>query len=82
MYRTGLNWARSWLRRRRRSKEKAPLLARDDAVDARPVDTDLAEALGALSEDHRAVVVLIVVQVQVVRGVSYHPNLILLGIVV
>ncbi|MDW3218618.1 MAG: sigma-70 family RNA polymerase sigma factor [Acidimicrobiales bacterium] len=58
VYRTGLNWARSWLRRRRRSKDKAPLLARADAVDERPVDTDLAEALKTLSDDHRAVVVL------------------------
>ena len=58
VYRTGLNWARSWLRRRRRSRVKAPLLARADAVDAPLVDTDLADALAGLSDDHRAVVVL------------------------
>lgn len=58
VYRTGLNWARSWLRRRRRSNENAPLLARADVVDERPVDIDLAEALQALSYEHRAVVVL------------------------
>ncbi len=58
VYRTGLNWARSWLRRRRRSNEKAPLLARADVLDERPVDIDLAEALQTLSYEHRAVVVL------------------------
>lgn len=58
VYRTGLNWARSWLRRRRRSTEKAPLLARPDSHSPYLVDTDLAEALDLLSDDHRAVVVL------------------------
>ena len=58
VYRTGLNWARSWLRRRRRSSEKAPLLARPDSHTPHLVDTDLADALDLLSDDHRAVVVL------------------------
>lgn len=58
VYRTGLNWARSRLRRRRRSTVKAPLLARADAVEPVEIDTDLAHALALLSDDHRAVVVL------------------------
>lgn len=58
VYRTGLNWARSWLRRRQRSVDKGPLLASANVVDAPVVDTDLSEALAQLSEDHRAVVVL------------------------
>ena len=55
VYRTAMNWARSWLRRRRRE--------RDRPLHQRPVDPfasvepGLAAALAALSEDHRAVVV-------------------------
>lgn len=55
VYRTAMNWARSWLRRRRRE--------RDRPLHQRPVDPfaavepGLAAALSALSEDHRAVVV-------------------------
>ena len=58
VYRTGLNWARSWHRRRRRAAAKAPLIAQPDAHMDDPVDTDLADALARLSDEQRAVVVL------------------------
>jgi RNA polymerase sigma-70 factor, ECF subfamily len=58
VYRTGLNWARSFLRRRKRSKPKDQLTARPDATDDRPGDADLERAIAGLSDDHRAVVVL------------------------
>ncbi len=58
VYRTGLNWARSWLRRRKRGAAKDPLVATPHRIDDRPVDTDLARAVTRLSDDHRAVVVL------------------------
>ncbi|MEZ5378552.1 MAG: sigma-70 family RNA polymerase sigma factor [Acidimicrobiales bacterium] len=58
VYRTGLNWSRSWLRRRRRGHEKDLLVALPATTFDRPVDTDLARAITRLSDDHRAVVVL------------------------
>lgn len=58
VYRTGLNWARSWLRRRKRAADKAPLVAATGSVPDRHVDVDLADALATLSDDQRAVVVL------------------------
>ncbi len=58
VYRTGLNWARSWLRRRKRARAKNLLLAGTAAVSDQRPDTDLTRALQGLSDDHRAVVVL------------------------
>lgn len=58
VYRTGLNWARSWMRRRKRGRDKAPLIARPAASCDRPIDPDLSDALAGLSDDHRAVIVL------------------------
>lgn len=58
VYRTGLNWARSWLRRRKRGAAKDPLLAVPAAGVDRPADTDLSRAIARLPHDQRAVVVL------------------------
>lgn len=58
VYRVGLNWARSFLRRRKRAKSKAGLVARPHATTDSPANTDLARAVSSLSDDHRAVVVL------------------------
>ena len=58
VYRTGLNWAKSWLRRRKRSKPKDRLLAAADLVVDHHPDTDLAEAIAALNDEQRAVVIL------------------------
>lgn len=58
VYRTGLNWARSWLRRRRRGAVKDLLVANPDRAEDRPVDRDLLAALDRLPERQRAVVVL------------------------
>ena len=56
VYRVGLNWARSWLRRVRRERERRPLLAQDHAVEDRPRDLDLEHALASLNDAHRAVI--------------------------
>ncbi|MEM9135655.1 MAG: sigma-70 family RNA polymerase sigma factor [Actinomycetota bacterium] len=58
VYRTGLNWARSWLRRRRRGAVKDRLVATSDRTEDRPVDHDLLDALDRLPDKQRAVVVL------------------------
>ena len=58
VYRTGLNWARSWLRRRKRGAAKDPLLAVPAAGVDRPADTDLSRAIARLPHDQRAVIVL------------------------
>lgn len=58
VYRTGLNWGRSWLRRMARAAAKAPLVARSATVEPTSHDPGLDQALGALSADQRAVVVL------------------------
>ncbi|MEL7156895.1 MAG: SigE family RNA polymerase sigma factor [Actinomycetota bacterium] len=61
VYRTGLNWARSWLRRRRVGAAKTDLLAarsRSDQTDDQPGDADLAAAIARLPHRQRAVVVL------------------------
>ena len=55
VYRTGMNWARSWLRRRRRERDR-PLHHRPQDPFA-AFEPGLAAALAGLSEDHRAVVV-------------------------
>lgn len=57
-YRTGLNWARSWLRRRKRSRPKDLLLARSDSTNDVTPDTDLARAIATLNDEQRAVVIL------------------------
>ena len=57
VYRVGLNWARSWLRRVRRERERRPLLAQQYAVEDQPRDLDLEQALESLNDAHRAVIV-------------------------
>ena len=57
VYRVGLNWARSWLRRVRRERERQPLLAQPHATVDRPPDLDLERALDSLNDAHRAVIV-------------------------
>ncbi len=54
-YRVGLNWARSWLRKRRREVAAPPP---DAVVFDRTADPELLAALGRLSVKLRAVVVL------------------------
>ena len=56
VYRVGLNWARSWLRRRRTERRRQERL-RDGSVDRLP-DPDLERAMAGLSTQHRDVVVL------------------------
>lgn len=58
VYRTGLNWATSWLRRVKRARTKAPLLAEPSAGLSGHADVDLMAAVMELGEKHRAVVVL------------------------
>lgn len=55
MYRVGLNWGRSRLRRRRR--EVDAVFTPERSVPAIEADRVLADALATLSHDHRAVVV-------------------------
>lgn len=57
VFRVGLNWARSWLRRVRRERERRPLLAQPDATEDRARDLDLERALATLNDAHRAVIV-------------------------
>ncbi|WP_423919752.1 RNA polymerase sigma factor [Candidatus Poriferisodalis sp.] len=57
VYRVGLNWARSWLRRARRERERQPLLAQPHSTEDRARDLDLERALASLNEAHRAVIV-------------------------
>ena len=57
VYRVGLNWARSWMRRARRERERRPLLAQPHAIEDRPRDLDLEHALDSLNDAHRAVIV-------------------------
>ena len=57
VYRVGLNWARSWLRRVRRERERRPLLAQPYATEDRAHDVDLERALETLNDAHRAVIV-------------------------
>lgn len=56
VYRTGLNWARSWRRRHRR--EKLGVDSHQVGVTVDRVDVDLAGAMRDLDDKHRAVVVL------------------------
>jgi len=57
VYRVGLNWANSALRRRRRHRAKQSLLAVPSVASDIPGDIDLQRALGELSDDHRSVVI-------------------------
>jgi RNA polymerase sigma-70 factor (ECF subfamily) len=52
-----MNWARSWLRRTRRERDKRPLLLNHELIEDDVVDVDLERALGGLSPSHRTVVV-------------------------
>lgn len=56
-YRVGLNWARSWLRRRRRERDR-PVQFGPTEAHQQPVDPNLVAALNKLSVDHRSIVVL------------------------
>lgn len=58
VYRTGLNWATSFLRRRKRSQYKDYLAAKPELGAELPPNVDLLRAMDALDDDHRAVVVL------------------------
>ncbi|MEM7342104.1 MAG: sigma-70 family RNA polymerase sigma factor [Actinomycetota bacterium] len=61
VYRTGLNWARSWhrsTRRRRRRERLVSASASAGVVPAAGQRVELVDALEQLSVDHRAVVVL------------------------
>lgn len=57
IFRVGLNWARSWLRRVRRERERRPLLAQPHSTEDRTRDLDLERALETLNDAHRAVIV-------------------------
>lgn len=57
VYRVGLNWARSFLRRRRRIRP-SEYLHEQGVLDPAPADPLLAQALAALDHKHRSVVVL------------------------
>jgi len=57
VYRVGLNWARSWLRRRRRERDRPVSFG---PASSAPVERNVAleDALAQLSIEHRSVVVL------------------------
>lgn len=56
VYRVGLNWARSWLRRRKRERDRPISFGpATGALDVR--DIALGDAIEGLSVDHRAVVI-------------------------
>lgn len=57
VYRVGLNWARSFLRRRRRTTT-SPFVDDAPVEDPQPTDPALRIALAALDPKHRSVVVL------------------------
>lgn len=57
VFRVGLNWARSWLRRVKRERERRPLVAQPHATEDRARDVDLERALATLNDAHRAVIV-------------------------
>lgn len=62
VFRVGLNWGRSWIRRRLTAVLKAPMIMVEEttsaAVEDLASDTDLAAAVASLSHSARAVVVL------------------------
>ncbi|MEC7916597.1 MAG: sigma-70 family RNA polymerase sigma factor [Actinomycetota bacterium] len=57
VYRVGMNWARSWLRRARREREKRPLIVKEETTEDQIMDVDLERALETLTPGHRTVVV-------------------------
>ena len=57
VYRVAMNWARSWLRRSRRERDKRPLLVKSELMEDQVLDVDLERALEGLSAAHRTVVV-------------------------
>ena len=57
VYRVGMNWARSWLRRTRREREKRPLIVKEEMAEDPIVDVDLERAIATLTPGHRTVVV-------------------------
>ena len=57
VYRVAMNWARSWLRRARREREKRPMLVEAEFAEDQIVDVDLERALERLAPNHRTVVV-------------------------
>lgn len=57
VYRVGMNWARSWLRRTRREREKRPLIVKEEIAEDLIVDVDLERAMATLTPGHRTVVV-------------------------
>ena len=57
VYRVAMNWARSWLRRARREREKRPMLVEAEFAEDQIVDVDLERALESLAPNHRTVVV-------------------------
>ncbi len=58
VYRVAYNWATSRFRRRKRDREYAPRIAREDVVSPAGFDPDLHDALATLSDEHRAVLTL------------------------
>ncbi len=61
VFKVGLNWGRSWLRRRLTATVKAPLLVgrrTSPTIEELATDPDLARAVASLKQDHRIVVVL------------------------
>lgn len=56
VYRVGLNWARSWLRRRRRERDR-PIRFTEPIATMEPRDKSLDAAIGQLSIEHRAVII-------------------------
>lgn len=61
MFRVGLNWGRSWIRRRLTATIKAPMLVDHGpppTIEDLASDVDLARAVARLKPDHRIVVVL------------------------
>ena len=57
VYRVGMNWARSWLRRTRREREKRPLIVKEEMAEDPIVDVELERAMATLTPGHRTVVV-------------------------
>ena len=57
VYRVGMNWARSWMRRSRREREKRSMLAANEFMEDPIADVDLERALESLAPTHRTVVV-------------------------
>ena len=57
VYRVGMNWARSWMRRSRREREKRPMLAANEFMEDPIADVDLERALESLAPTPRTVVV-------------------------